>query len=256
MIHPSAVIDKTAQIAEGTRIGPYSIIGPDVLIGENCQVGPHVVINGPCKIGRNNRIFQFASVGEEPQDKKYHGEPSVLEIGDDNTIRESVTINRGTADGGNLTKIGSRNWIMAYVHIAHDCLLGDDIIMANSATLAGHVTIENFAILGGFTKVHQFCRIGAHAFTGMGSAINRDVLPFITVSGQMAKPRSINSEGLKRRDFSAERIQLIKKAYKTIYLAGRSLENALEELTSWNDPSGDIEKLLAFIRNSERSILR
>ncbi|MGH1537021.1 MAG: acyl-ACP--UDP-N-acetylglucosamine O-acyltransferase, partial [Gammaproteobacteria bacterium] len=197
-IHPTAIVDSSAEIDNSVSIGPYSIIGPDVKIAKNTSVGPHVVIGGSTSIGSGNRIFQFSSIGEIPQDKKFHGENSELIIGDDNTIREYVTINRGTEEDQGYTKIGDRNWIMAYVHIAHDCNVENDITFANGATLAGHVTVEEFAILGGFTLVHQFCRIGAYSFCAMGTALNRDLPPYLIASGNYASTHGLNKEGLHR----------------------------------------------------------
>ena len=223
MIHATALIDASARIGAHVSIGAYTIVGADVEIGDDCDIGPHVVIQGPTRIGPRNRIFQFSSIGGDPQDKKFKGEAARLEIGADNMIREFVTLNRGTADGGGVTRIGDRNWIMAYVHMAHDCIVGNDCIFANASSLAGHVRVDDFVILGGFTLMHQFCQIGAHAFTAMGSVINRDVPPYTIVAGSYAEPRGINSEGLKRRGFSAESIQSIKRAYRTLYLSGMPL---------------------------------
>ncbi len=260
MIHPSAIIDPSASIADDVRIGPYCVIGAEVEIGPGCELKHHVSIQGPTRIGRNNRFFPFCSIGDEPQDKKYHGEASRLEIGDDNTIREYVTINRGTEDGGWVTRIGSRNWIMAYVHIAHDCILGNDIIMANLASLAGHVEVHDFAILGGFAKVHQFCRIGAHAFAGMNSDINKDVPPYVTVAqdsrSTMAVPRGINAEGLRRRGFSAEQIRRIKQAYKLLFRSGLRLAEAREAIAELARQEPALELLVRFIDSSSRSLLK
>ena len=203
MIHPQAVVDSAAEIADDVTIGPFCVIGPKVKIDSGCVIGPHAVVNGPTTLGKNNRIFQFASVGEDPQDKKHRPEHETrLEIGDDNTIRESCTINRGTQGGGGVTKIGHRNWIMAYVHIAHDCIIGNDTTFANCASLAGHVEVEDNAIVGGFSLIHQFCRIGRNSFTGMGASVNRDVPPYVVVAGKMSEPRGINSEGLRRHGFN------------------------------------------------------
>ena len=199
MIHPSAIVDPAAILAEDVSVGPFSIIGHDVEIGSGTTVGPHVVIKGPSRIGRDNRIFQFASVGEDPQDKKYQGEITRLEIGDRNVIREYCTIHRGTAQDQSLTRIGSDNLLMAYTHVAHDCVIGDGVIMANGASLAGHVSVDDHAILGGFSLVHQFCRIGRHSFSGMGSVISRDIPPYVMVGGSPTKPRGINNVGMERR---------------------------------------------------------
>ena len=253
MIHPTAIIDKSAKIDEDVTIGPYSIIGAEVEIGSGTIIGPHVVVNGPTTIGKNNQLFQFASIGEVPQDKKYAGEPTRLEIGDDNVIREYCTISRGTIQDKGVTRLGNHNWIMAYVHIAHDCEIGNHTIFANSATLAGHVTIEDYVILGGFTLIHQFCRIGAHCFTGMNSVVSQDVPPFLMIAGHMAKPYGINTEGLKRRDFSSEALSGLKKAYKIIYRSGNSLETAVTELA---ELAKQYKVLVDFIKNSTRGILR
>ncbi|MEJ2181271.1 MAG: acyl-ACP--UDP-N-acetylglucosamine O-acyltransferase [Gammaproteobacteria bacterium] len=256
MIHPTAIIDKSANIDEDVTIGPYSIIGAEVEIGSGTIIGPHVVVNGPTTIGKNNQLFQFASIGEIPQDKKYAGEPTRLEIGDHNVIREYCTISRGTIQDKGVTRLGDQNWIMAYVHIAHDCEIGNHTIFANSATLAGHVTIEDYVILGGFTLIHQFCRIGAHCFTGMNSVVSQDVPPFLMIAGHMAKPYGINTEGLKRRDFNSEALSGLKKAYKIIYRSGNSLEKAVVELEERAIQHNEVNVLVDFIKNSTRGILR
>ena len=201
MIHPSAVIDPAATIGDNVSIGPFCVIGAGVEIGDGTRIGPHVVIDGPTRIGRDNRIYAFCALGGEPQDKKYAGQPTELIIGDRNVIREYCTFNRGTAEDSGITRIGNDNWIMAYVHMAHDCTVGNHTIFANAASLAGHCRVDDYAILGGFTLVHQFCQVGAHAFTAMGSVINRDVPPFVTVAGTYAEPHGINSEGLRRRGY-------------------------------------------------------
>jgi UDP-N-acetylglucosamine acyltransferase len=256
MIHPAAHIDPSARLGERVSIGAGSVIGADVEIGDGTWIGPHVVIEGPTRIGRDNRIWQFASLGGEPQDKKFHGERTELVIGDRNVIREFCTFSRGTADGGGATRIGDDNWIMAYVHIAHDCIVGNNTIFANAASLAGHVLVDDHVIFGGFTLVHQFCKIGAHAFTSMGSVINRDVPPYVTVAGNFAKPKGINSEGLKRRGYDATRIAAIKRAYRTLYLSGLPLAEAREKLAELSTSSGDVRRLLDFIGQSERSLVR
>jgi UDP-N-acetylglucosamine acyltransferase len=255
-IDARAVIDPAARIGKDVTIGPFSIIGPHVEIGDGTWIGPHVVINGPTRIGTENRIFQFASIGEIPQDKKFHGEQSRLEIGDRNTIREFVTINRGTDDGGGVTRIGNDNWLMAYIHIAHDCSVGNNTIFANSASLAGHVRIEDYVILGGFTLVHQFCAIGQHAFTGMGSAIGKDVPPFVLVNGNPAQPYGLNSEGLKRRNFSKETQQALRDAYKLIYRSGQTLDEVKVKLREMARVHDEVSIMLTFIENSQRGILR
>jgi UDP-N-acetylglucosamine acyltransferase len=256
MIHPTAVIDPAARLGSNVSVGAYSVIGADVEIGDDTWIGPHVVIEGPTRIGRENRIWQFASIGAAPQDKKFHGEQSVLEIGDRNVIREFVTFNRGTADGGGVTRIGNDNWLMAYVHLAHDCIVGNNVIFANAASLAGHVTVDDWVILGGFTLVHQFCQVGAHAFTSMGSIINRDVPPYVTVAGSFAEPKGINSEGLKRRGFDSERILSIRRAYKTLYKSGLPLAEAREELARVSSDAPDVKLMLDFIDRSQRSLVR
>jgi UDP-N-acetylglucosamine acyltransferase len=256
MIHPSAVIDPAARLGSNVSVGAYSVIGADVEIGNDTWIGPHVVIEGPTRIGRENKIWQFASIGAAPQDKKFHGEHSRLEIGDRNVIREFVTFNRGTEDGGGVTRIGNDNWLMAYVHLAHDCIVGNNVIFANAASLAGHVTVDDWVILGGFTLVHQFCQVGAHAFTSMGSIINRDVPPYVTVAGSFAEPKGINSEGLKRRGFDSDRILSIRRAYKTLYKSGLPLAEAREELARASSEAPDVKLMLDFIDRSQRSLVR
>jgi UDP-N-acetylglucosamine acyltransferase len=256
LIDSRAAVDPKAQLAENVTVGPFAVIGPDVVIGAGTHIGPHVVINGPCVIGRDNRIYQFASIGEDPQDKKYAGEPTRLEIGDRNRIREFTTIHRGTIQDESLTRIGSDNLLMAYTHVAHDCRLGDNVIMANAASLGGHVQIDDWVILGGFTIVHQFCRIGRHAFAGMGSAISKDVPPFVMVSGHPAKPHGLNSEGLRRRGFDRERIARIKRGYRMLYSQGLALSAAREALEEAGQTDEDIRVVAEFLAASERSIVR
>ncbi len=256
MIHPTAIIDPSAVIADDVKIGPYTVIGPNVEIGAGCEIAAHVVINGPTKIGRNNRIFQFSSIGEEPQDKKFHGEDTWLEIGDNNLIRESVTINRGTVQGGGLTRVGSNNWIMAYVHIAHDCLIGNDNIFANNASLAGHVVVDDFVILGGFTLISQFNYLGSHSFSAMGSVISRNVPPYVLVSGHMAKPVGVNVEGLKRRQFSETQIRNIRQAYKYLYRSGLRMEEAEQRLENIEQEAGELAILIDFLKKQEGGIIR
>jgi len=256
MIHSTAIIDPTAIIADDVTIGAYSIIGPKVEIGSGCIIKSHVVINGPTKIGSNNQFYQFCSVGEDPQDKKYAGEATTLEIGDNNLIRENVTINRGTVQGGGITKIGDNNWIMAYVHIAHDCIIGNDNILANNASLAGHVVVDDQVILGGFTLVSQFNYIGSHAFSAMGSVISRNIPPYVLVSGHMAKPVGINVEGLKRRQFSSEQIKNIKAAYKLIYRSSLPIDQAQQRLSELQQDSGEINCLIDFLNTQQGGIIR
>ena len=256
MIHATAIVDPAARIGANVSIGAYSVIGAGVDIGNGTTIGPHVVIEGTTRIGRDNRIFQFASLGAIPQDKKFGGENSELVIGDRNLIREFVTLNRGTGDGGGATRIGDDNWIMAYAHVAHDCLVGNHTVFSNNATLAGHVTIGDHAILSGFSGVHQFCRIGAHAFIGMGCLINGDVPPFVMVATEYGRPRGINAEGLKRRGFDADRIAAIKRAYRTLYMGGRSLDEARRDLAEQAAASGDVAAMLEFIASGERALMR
>ncbi len=256
MIHPSAIISESASIADDVEIGPYSIIGDNVTIGSGCRIGSHVIINGPTTIGSDNRIYQFASIGDDPQDKKYADEPTRLEIGDRNTIREYCTISRGTVDDEGVTSIADDNWIMAYVHIAHDCRVGSNTIMANNATLAGHVHVGDWAIFGGFTGVHQFCKIGAHAFLGMFSIISQDVPAYAMISGQPASPRGINAEGLKRRGFTPDQVRNIKNAYRIVYRQGKKLAEAIDEIASLVDDQPELEIFLASLRAADRGLLR
>jgi UDP-N-acetylglucosamine acyltransferase len=255
-VHPTAVIDPSARIGAEVAIDAYCVIGANVEIADGSVIGAHTTIEGPCRIGRDNRIHAHVALGGDPQDKKYHGGRSELLIGDRNTIREFATVNRGTPEGGGVTRIGNDNWIMAYVHIAHDCIVGDNTVFANNATLAGHVEIGDFVTLGGFSGVHQFCKIGAHAFIGMGSLINADVLPFVMVAGQYARPRGINSEGLKRRGFSAERIAAIKRAYRALFVSGQPLSDAREQIAAQSADDEDVRQMLEFIDRSGRSLLR
>ena len=257
MIDPTAIIHPDADVAEDVSIGAYSVIGEGVSIASGNAIGSHVVIKGPTSIGTNNRFFHFCSIGEDPQDKKFQGESdSVLQIGNDNTIREFVSINRGTGEGGGKTVIGNGNWIMAYVHIAHDCLVGSHTIFANNATLAGHVTIDDYAILGGFTGVHQFCRVGSYCFSAISSVVVKDVPPYVLVSGNTAKPSGLNREGLKRHGFDSQTINLLRKAYKIIYRDGLKLNDALSELEKLAIDSTEVENMRTFIAESERGIVR
>lgn len=256
MIHPTALIDPKAELADDVEIGAYSIVEAKVRIDTGTWIGPHAVVTGRTTIGKNNRIFQFTSVGEEPQDMKYKGEDTELVIGDNNTIRELCTLNRGSMQGGGVTKIGNNNWIMACVHIAHDCILGDNIIMANNSALAGHVTIGNHAILSGYSLIHQFCNVGEHSFTSFASHVNQSIPPYVTVSGEKAKVKGINSEGLRRRGFTAEQIQQVRRAYKAIYRESLSLENAVAKLEEMAVESEEIRPLVEFLKTAERGIIR
>lgn len=255
-IHATAIIDASAELDSSVEIGPYSIIGANVKIDAGTRVAGHVIINGPTIIGKNNHIFQYSSLGEAPQDKKYNGEPTLLEIGDNNTIREFCTFNRGTVQDKNTTKIGNDNWIMAYVHIAHDCQIGNHTIFANNASLAGHVDVDDYAILGGFTLIHQFCKIGSHVITAVGSVVFKDIPPYVTAAGYDAKPHGINAEGLKRRGYSAESILQIKRAYKTLYRNNLTLEEAKVELVAMQEATPEIKLLTDFLGVSTRGIVR
>jgi UDP-N-acetylglucosamine acyltransferase len=256
MRHPTAIIHPNAKLADDVQVGPYSIIGEHVEIDAGTTIGPHVVINGHTRIGKNNRIFQFSSLGEIPQDKKYANEPTRLEIGDNNTIREFCTFNLGTVQDGGLTRIGNNNWIMAYVHLAHDCHVGNNTIFANNAQLAGHVLVDDYAILGGFTVVHQFCQIGSHVITGMGTILFQDIPPYVTVSGSPAAPHGINSEGLKRRGYSSAAVMAIKRAYKTLYRSGLSLEEAKAAINLQLSDHPELKLLADFLNRSQRGIVR
>ncbi len=256
MIHSQAIIDPDAHLAKDVSVGPFSVIGAGVEIGEGTVIDSHVVINGPTRIGRDNKVYSFAAIGGDPQDKKYAGEATELEIGDRNVIREYCTISRGTTQDVGITRIGNDNWIMATVHIAHDCQIGNHTIFANSTTLAGHVIIEDYVILGGFTLVHQFCKVGTHCFTGMNSVISKDVLPFLMVSGHMAKPHGLNTEGLKRRGFSSDALSQLRKAYKIIYRSGNTLTQAVSQLEPMAENCDEVAQLLMFIKASTRGIVR
>lgn len=256
MIDATARIDPTAELAADVSVGPCSVIGPGVVIEAGTRVGPHVVINGPSSIGRDNTIYQFASVGDAPQDKKYNGEPTRLEIGDRNTIREFVTINRGTVQDEGVTRLGDDNWIMAYVHIAHDCQIGNQTIFANNASLAGHVTVEDYVILGGFTLVHQFCTLGAYSLTAYGSGISLDVPPYVTVGGMPAQPHGLNMEGLRRRGFASGTRSTLKQAYKTLYREGLSLQDAIANLQGQVDSCPELGLLVSFLQSRTRGIVR
>ena len=256
MIHKTAIIEAGAKLGAGVSVGAYSIVGPQVEIGEGTVIGPHVVLTGRTKIGRNNRIFQFSSIGETPQDKKYDDEDTSVEIGDGNTIREYVTINRGTAADAGVTRVGDDNWIMANVHFAHDCQVGSHTIFANLCGLAGHVKIEDYVILGGATLVHQFVRVGAHSFTGMGTYLDRDLPPFVRAAGNMARPYGINTVGLRRRGFSAASIDGLKRAYRTLYRSSLSQDEARRELETQAKDCAEVRRLLEFLNASERGYIR
>ena len=256
LIHPSAIVHRGARLAADVEVGPYSVIGEHVEIGEGTTIGAHVVLDGHLRIGRNNRIWHSASIGAPPQDKKYAGEPTAVEIGDHNTIREYVTINRGTQNDAKVTRVGNNNWIMAYVHFAHDCQIGSNTIFANSCQLAGHVWVGDWAIFGATTLVHQFVHVGAHAFTGMGTYLPQDLPPFVMAAGNMAQPFGINKEGLKRRGFSPEAIAGLKRAYKTLYRRGLGLEEAVIELKGQVAECAEVQQILEFLDRSKRGIIR
>ena len=255
-IHPTAIVSDSAVLADDVELGAYCVIGNEVVVEAGCRIGSHVVINGPTRIGRSNRIYQFCSLGDDPQDKKYAGEPTRLEIGNNNTIREFCTISRGTVQDQGLTTIGNDNWIMAYAHIAHDCRIGNQCVFANNATLAGHVHVDDWAIFGGFTGAHQFCRIGAHSFLGMYAGTSRHVPAYTMISGQPPSPKGINSEGLKRRGFSAEQIRNIRNAYRVVYRSGLKLTEAIAELEGQIADNPELELFVNSLKSSERGIIR
>jgi len=256
LIDQRAVVDSAAEIADDVHVGPFSVIGPNVVIGPGTRVGPHVVINGPTRIGAENRIHQFASIGDVPQDKKYRGEDSALEIGDGNVIREYVSINRGTGAGGGVTRLGNHNWIMASAHIAHDCQVGNDTTFANGASLAGHVSVEDHATLGGYTLVHQFCVIGAYVFSAFGSVISKDIPPYMTVSGNPARARSLNKEGLKRHGFSEDELKHLQQAYRVLYRSENSPEKILDQLREQSASDIHLQVLVSFLEQHRRGIIR
>jgi UDP-N-acetylglucosamine acyltransferase len=255
-IHPTAIVDPSAIIGSGCKIGPYAVIGANVELGDHCQIGAHAVLEGPTRIGSQNHIFQFASVGTAPQDLGYKGEPTALEIGSHNTLREFVTVNRGTEKGGGMTRIGSHNLLMAYCHVAHDCRIGNQVVMANAATLAGHVCIEDHAILGGLCAVHQFARIGSHAILGGGTMAPLDIPPYMMAAGNHASLHGINVRGLARRGISRETILQIKRAYRILFRSGQRLDDAMEEVRKRGLDAPEIAHLLDFIQNSKRGITR
>jgi UDP-N-acetylglucosamine acyltransferase len=256
MIHRTAIIEDGARLGENVSVGPYTVIGPEVEIADDCWIGPHVVINGRTTIGPGCRIYQFASIGEAPQDKKYDGEDTAVEIGRGNTIREYVTINRGTTDDLGVTRLGDDNWLMAYSHVAHDCQVGSHTIFANGATLAGHVTVGDWVIFAGYSGAHQFCRIGAHAFLGMYGGVNQDVPAYVMASGQPPRPRGINAEGLKRRGFDSGQIRNIREAYRLIYRKGLPRDEAVAELRQRVGEQPELALMIESIEGSQRGLLR
>ncbi|GMG87516.1 acyl-ACP--UDP-N-acetylglucosamine O-acyltransferase [Biformimicrobium ophioploci] len=255
-IHPTAIIDPSARLGEGVRVGPYSIIGADVEIGDGTEILSHVVLSGPTRIGRNNRIYQFATVGQDTPDLKYQGEPTTLVIGDNNVIREGVTIHRGTVQDRGETTIGNDNLLMAYAHVGHDSIIGNHCVLVNNTALAGHVEVGDWAILAGFTLVHQFCKIGPHAFTGMGAGVSKDVPAYVMVTGNPAEAKTINAEGLRRRGFTREQISLLSKAYKVIYRRGLTMQEALEALQELRAESDVVQPFIDSLSNSKRGITR
>jgi UDP-N-acetylglucosamine acyltransferase len=255
-IHPTALVDKQARLGKSVTVGAYSVIGPQVEVGEGSWIGHHVVLDGRIRIGRDNRIFHFCSLGAPPQDKKYAGEDTGVEIGERNTLREYVTINRGTTLDAGLTRVGNDNWVMAYVHFAHDCQIGSHTIFANACQLAGHVTVGDWAVFGATTLVHQHVHIGAHAFTGMGTYLPQDLPPYVMAAGNMAQPHGINKEGLKRRGFSKDAIAGLKRAYRTLYRSSLSLEDARRELETQVGACAQVKDILDFLARSQRGIIR
>lgn len=256
-VHPTAVVDPSATLGADVVVGAFCVIGAEVEIGDRTRVGPHCTIDGPTRIGRDNRFHGHAAIGGDPQDKKFAGERTELVIGDRNVVREFVTISRGTGNGGGVTRVGDDNWLLAYVHVAHDCQVGSQCVFSNNATLAGHVEVGDHVILSGFVGVHQFCRIGAHAFIGMGAFVNGDVPPFVLVAQEgYGRPRGINAEGLKRRGFDAGRIAAIKRAYRALYVSGAKLEDARAQLAELAQGSDDVRALLDFLERGDRPLLR
>jgi UDP-N-acetylglucosamine acyltransferase len=255
-IDPRAVVSPGAQIAAGVEIGPYAVIGPDVTIGAGSWIGPHAVVNGPTVLGEDNRIFQFASIGEAPQDMKYRGEPTRLVVGARNTFREYVSVHRGTVSGGGETRIGNDNLLLAYSHVAHDCVLGDHIIFSNAVNIAGHVQIGDWAIFSGYAGAHQFCRVGAHAFIGNNTSVLQDVPPYVLAAGHPAAPRSVNVEGLKRRGFSDEQMRAIRNAYRVLYRSDLKLEEAMQQIEEMAREQPVLGIFAEFIRGSSRGLAR
>jgi len=256
VIDKLAVVDPSAKIAEDVTIGPWTFIGPNVEIGAGTKIGPHAVIKGPTKLGKNNQIFQFASIGEDPQDLKFQGEETHLEVGDGNIFREFCTINRGTEQGGGLTKIGDNNLFMAYTHMAHDCIVGNSTIFANGASLAGHVIVEDYAIMSAFSGIHQFCKIGAHSFVAKATIVAKDVLPYVLVSGNPASPCGLNTTGLRRRSFTAEAVANIRRAYRIIFRNGLTAKQAIVELHEMLPECPEVDLLIKGLETSERGIAR
>lgn len=256
MIHSTAIIDPTAKLDEDIEVGPYSIIGADVTIKSGTKVHAHVVIKGPTTIGHNNEIYQFSSVGEDTQDKKFHGERSTLEIGDDNVIRECATIHRGTENGGGVTRIGNANLLMCYSHVAHDCIVGNNVILSNYAALAGHVIVDDFVTFAGYAASHQFCHIGAHSFIGKGTLVGKDVLPFLLIAGAEGRACGLNTIGLKRRGFSDETLSKLKQSYRIIFRSGNTAAEAIEHLEPLASECSEVQAMMTVLRDSTRGIVR
>jgi UDP-N-acetylglucosamine acyltransferase len=255
-IHPQALVDPSAEIDESVTIGPFSVIGPDVQIAAGTHIASHVVINGPTTIGKNNEIFQFASLGDAPQDISYKGEPTSLEMGDNNVIRESCTISRGTVHGGGVTRFGSHNFMMAYAHVAHDCQVSDNCIFANGASLGGHVELGDHVTLGGYALIHQHVRVGSYSFCGMGAGVSKDVPPYMMIAGHPAQPHGLNAIGLKRRGFDREEIKRLRQAYKLLYMSGLKLDEAVQAIEQIDTSCAKLAALIDFIKASKRSIVR
>jgi UDP-N-acetylglucosamine acyltransferase len=255
-IHSTAIVDPSAKLGPDVEIGAYAVIGPAIEVGEGTSIGSHAVVAGRTRIGKHNRIFQFVSLGDIPQDKKYGGEPTCLEIGDRNVIREFCTFNTGTAQDAGVTRLGDDNWIMAYVHLAHDCQVGSHTVFANNAQIAGHVQVGDYAMLGAFTVVHQFCHIAAHSLTAMGSIVLQDIPPCITAAGNPARPHGVNAEGLRRQGFDPEAIARVKRAYKTLFRSGLSLEEAKHALAEQSSEGPEAQLFLDFLRDSKRGFIR
>ncbi len=255
-IDPRAVVSPQAELADDVEVGPFAVIGADVTIGAGTVIGPHAVVNGPASLGRDNRVFQFASLGDAPQDKKYRGEPTRLEVGDRNTFREYCTVNRGTVTGHGVTRVGSDNLLLAYTHVGHDCVLGDHIVLSNLVMLGGHVELGDWVIMSGYAGAHQFCKIGAHAFIGNNTAVTRDVPPYVLATGHPAEPRAVNSEGLKRRGFSEEQIRAIRNAYRVLYRSDLKLEEAVPRLAQMAQEHDVLRIFVDFIGRSTRSLVR
>lgn len=256
LIHETAIVSADAELADGVKVGAYSIVEGGVSIGADTEIGPHCVVRRNTRLGERNHVYQFCSIGEDPQDKKYAGEETYLEVGDGNTIREYCTLNRGTSQDEGVTRVGDNNWIMAYVHIAHDCLVGNECIFANNVTLAGHVKVADYVIWGGFSGAHQFARVGAHAFIANNAGVSRDVPPYIMAAGQPAAPRGLNLEGLRRRGFDTDQVRNIKDAFRILYRSGLRLEEAREKIDALGEGNPEVAVFADFLKHSERSIVR